>query len=255
MSILRVLAVCCLLGPGCCAWHHSVHTEITRRAFDSLPQPMRQKWSAIADRLEREYCLYPDRLAGAAEPEFSTLAVYAVKPDGQPIHNITWQPDDDLRSLEFNLNGIATAMRAGAVDDAARHAGVVAHFLEDSTCPAHALIPADAPLESMRQRFAPADKQELFLHPAVERSAPAFDLGARSPRKAGSSVAQAAQLLLERCYEIVRQNREELETIVKAVYSGDSSTADRIRLKAARRGAELVADAWYTALLLAERPQ
>jgi hypothetical protein len=255
MTIPRILAACWLFSPACFAWHSSVHVQITRAAFDSLPAEMRHQWSVEADRIAREYSLYPDRLVGAAEPEFTELAVYALKPDGQPIHNIAWQPDDDLRSLEFSLQGIVAAMREGAVDRAARHAGVLAHFLEDSTCPAHALIPADSPLESMRERFAPDEKQALMLHPAIERSAPALDLAARTPRQAGGSVGQAAQTLLERCYVIVRQNREELETIVKAVYSGDTVTADRIRLAAARRGAELVADAWYTALLLAARPR
>src|SRR5215472_1109077 len=99
MTILRILAAGWLSSAGCHAWHHSVHTQITQVALDSLPEAMRRKLAPAADRLAREYCLYPDRLAGAVDPELSPFAVYAIKPDGQPIHNITWQPDDDLRSL------------------------------------------------------------------------------------------------------------------------------------------------------------
>jgi hypothetical protein len=252
MNIPRVLAACWLLCPGCLAWHRTVHTQIGRGAFDSLPAQVRQRWAGVAARLLTEYSLYPDLIAGAEEPEASALAAYVVKADGKPIHNITWEPDDDLRSLQFSLRGITSAMRDGNPDSAAKHAGVLAHFLADSTCPAHALIPADSALESMRERFAPPDKQEMLLHPAIERSAPAFDLAGRAPRKAGDTVEQAAEVLLEQCYAIVRRNRENLETMVKAVYAGDLATADRLRLEAARRGAELVADAWYTALLMAE---
>jgi hypothetical protein len=252
MRILTAGAAGLLLSAAGLAWHDPVHELITRNALGSLPARMQQKWAPFADRLAREYSLYPDRIHGAKEPELSRLRLYCVKPDGKPIHNITWEPEDDVKSLAYSLHGIIEAMRGGRIDVATQHAGVLAHFLEDSTCPAHALIPADSPLHSMRDRLAPPEQREIQLHPAIERSAPAFDLAGRAPQRAGSSVPQAAEALLERCYVIVRHNRENLETLVKAVYAGDSATVDRMRLEAARRGAELLADAYYTAFLLAE---
>jgi len=251
MNIARALAVSLLLGSVCQAWHDPVHEAITRCAVGSLPAAMQRKWAPVLDQLARRYSLYPDLIHGAHEPDLSAMRPYCIKPDGKPIHNITWQPEDDLRSLTFSLNGIVEAMRAGDVEKAAQHAGVLAHFLEDSTCPAHALIPADSPLESMRKRFAPPEQAELKLHPTIERSSPPFDLAGRSPRRAGASVEQAAEVLLQRTYAIVRGNRENLETLVKAVYAGDNATVDKMRREAARRGAELLADAYYSAFLFA----
>jgi len=246
-----LFAAACLLYalPGS-AWHDPVHEMITRHALGSLPAPMQQKWAPYTDALARAYSLYPDHFHGAKEPELSRLRLYCVKPDGKPIHNVTWQQDDDLKSLEFSLQGIIDSIRAGKMDVATQHAGVLAHFLEDSTCPAHALIPADSPLNSMRDRLAPPEQRQLQLHPTIERSAPAFDLQGRAPQRAGNSVREAAEGLLLRCYRIIRKNRDDLETVVKAVYAGETTTVDRARLQAARSGAELLADAYYTAFVL-----
>jgi hypothetical protein len=258
MRISGAIGTLCLLHTASFAWNLPVHARLTRVALASLPERMQQPWAAVADRLAREYSMYPDRMAGATEPDFSALAPYCLKPDGKPIHNITWQPEDDLRSLAYSMNGIIAAMRAGRAgraEEAAKHAGVLAHFLEDSTCPAHALIPADSPLRSLRERLATPGKEDIPLHATIERSAPLFDLAGRAPQQAGSSLDQATRLLLERCYVVVRHNRENLEELVRAVYAGDEAALDSARLEAARRGAALVADAWYTALLMAGEPE
>src|SRR5690349_9922581 len=185
MSWRGSAAVFVLLSGTCHGWHNPVHESITRTALESLPAGMQQKWAPFAGVLAREYSLYPDRIQGAKEPELSRIRPYCFKPDGKPIHNVTWEPSDDLKSLEYSLNGIIQAIRAGTHDEAAQHAGVLAHFLEDSTCPAHALIPADSPLHSMRDRLAPPDLLHIQLHPAIERSAPAFDLAGRVPQRVG----------------------------------------------------------------------
>ena len=248
----RAIAACLWLALPAPAWHDPVHEMITRNALGSLPAAMQQKWAPFADALAREYSLYPDRFRGAKEAELARLRLYCVKPDGKPIHNVTWQQDDDLKSLEYSLNGVIDGIRAGRMDAATQHAGVLAHFLEDSTCPAHALIPADSPLNSLRDRFAPDGQKQLQLHPTIERSAPAFDLAGRTPQRAGKTVPMAAEALLLRCYRIIRSNRENLETLVQAVYAGDTATVDKTRLEAARRGAELLADAYFTAFVLAQ---
>jgi hypothetical protein len=253
MRILRVAAVGLLLGASCPAWHDPVHELITRSAFASLPASMQRVWAPFADELAREYSLYPDHFRGAKEADLARLRPYCVKPDGKPIHNVTWEPPDDLKSLEYSLEGIIRAIRAHKIDVATQHAGVLAHFLEDSTCPAHALIPADSPLHSLRDRLAPPGQMQVQLHPTIERNSPGFDLAARTPQPMGESVPKAAEALLERCYVIIRRNRENLETLVKAVYGGDAATVDKMRLEAARRGAELLADAYYTAFVLSSR--
>jgi hypothetical protein len=250
MTLGRTAAAGLLCGSACLAWHFPVHEQITRCAIASLPLTMQQMWAPVAEQIARRYSLYPDLIQGAKGPELQAMHRYCIKPDGKPIHNITWQPEDDLRSLAFSLDGIVDATRAGEIERSAKHAGVLAHFLQDSTCPAHALIPADSALRSMMDRFAPPGKLEMKLHPAIERSAPSIDLAGRAPRRAGVTVPQVAEALLERCYVIVRGNREKLDVLVQAVYAGDEATVDRMRREAARSAAELVADAYYSALLI-----
>ena len=70
----------------------------------------------------------------------------------------------------------------------------------------------------------------------------AFDLGSRAPHK------ETIQGLLDRCYATVRQNRGNLIEIVRLAYAGDETGMDRFRLQSAKAGAELLADAYYTAL-------
>jgi hypothetical protein len=250
MRLLRIATAGLLVGASCPAWHDPVHELITRSALASLPPSMQRVWAPFADQLAREYSLYPDHFHGAKGADLARLRPYCVKPDGKPIHNVTWEPPDDLKSLEYSLEGVVRAIRANQIDVATQHAGVLAHFLEDSTCPAHALIPADSPLHSLRDRLAPPEQMQIQLHPTIERSAPRFDLGARKPQSMGESVPKAAEALLARCYVIIRGNRENLETLVQAVYAGDTATVDRMRLEAARQGAELLADAYYTTFVL-----
>ena len=151
---------------------------------------------------------------------------------------------------------LSDAMRAGELEVAAKHAGVLAHFLEDSTCPAHALIPADSALQSMSDRFAPPDQADVETAPCDRAQCPGFRSGRTRAATDWRVRVADRRRLLERCYVIVRGNRENLETLVKAIYAGDEATVDRMRRDAARRGAELLADAYYSAFLFAgEGPQ
>ncbi len=213
---------------------------------------MQSRWAAEAEQLAALYSLYPDYFGSGTESQRSELRIYCVKPDGKPIHNVTWKRGEDLESLEYALNGIIAGLRKRDAASAARYAGVLAHFLEDSTCPAHAAIPADSPLNLLRDLLPPPPgKEEIKLHTVIERSTPEFDLGSRAPRSAGSSVQEAAANLLDRCYTLVKQNRAGLIELVKAVYADDEAKVNRFRLIAARAGAELLADAYYTAFVLA----
>ena len=88
---------------------------------------------------------------------------------------------------------------------------------------------------------------------AVEQR-PEFDLASRAPRGAGADVAQAAANLLDRTYAAIKSNRADLIELVQATYADDGQTMDRFRHKASLTGAELLADAYYTAFVLAANP-
>ncbi len=247
-SIAAAVFLACAAGL---AWNFPVHGLITRAAFLSLPAVMQERWEQGAPALFKEYCAYPDLYAGASPARRAALRPYCTTPRGRPIHNVTGRRDLDLESLEYLLNGVLNGLRSGNHDSALQFAGVLAHFLEDSTCPSHALVLEGLPLESLREPSAlPPEKAGLNLHGTIERGAPAFDLGARRPQQAGDSVREAAETLLDRCYAAIKEIRAELPSTVRAVYADDEETLSRNRRNAAIRGAELLADAYYTVFVL-----
>ena len=66
-----------------------------------------------------------------------------------------------------------------------------------------------------------------------------------------NNVTDAAPKLLDRCYAIVEENKADLIEMIRATYANDIPVMERIRSRAARKAAELLADAYFTALTLA----
>jgi hypothetical protein len=246
------IAVVCLLGASIAlAWHDPAHARITQAALRSLPAQMRQFWTAQMDALITRYSLYPDEYHGATSERKAAMREYC-EVKGRPIHNVTWKRGEDIESLEYLLGKLIEGIRSGDAPGTAQYAGTLAHMLEDSTCPAHALTPPDSPLNTMRDLLPPPPgKQDIKLHTVIEHSTPEFDLGSRAPRMAGSNVPQAAASLLDRTYAAIKSNRADLIDVVRAAYQEDERTLDKFRHKASVAGAELLSDAYYTAFTLA----
>jgi hypothetical protein len=257
MKAIRIAAACLFGAALAFAWHDPVHALITRAALLSLPPEMSQFWGAESDPLITGYSLYPDEYHNASAERKAAMRPYC-EVNGHAIHNVTWKRAEDIESLEYLLAKLVDNIRSRNISAAAQYAGTLAHMLEDSTCPAHALMPNDSPLNTMRDLLAPpAGKEDIKLHTVIERSAPQFDLGSRAPRLAGRSIAEAAANLLDRTYAAIKSNRADLIALVHATYADDTAAMDKFRHKATVVGGELLADAYYTAFVLArdERPQ
>jgi hypothetical protein len=240
----RVLSLACVsalaAGPVP-AWHNPVHQMITAAALRSLPAGLFAFWGAEGDRMAAEYSLYPDEYHNAPPARQAEMRPFC-EVNGRRIHNVTWNRRQDLESLDYLRRNIAAAVRAGDARSAARYAGTLAHMVEDSTCPAHAMTPWDSPLELIRDLLAPpADKRAVRLHTVIEVGSPAVDLGGRAPRRL------ANEALLDAVYEGVRANRAVLLEVARAAYAGDEKGMDPARRNASRMGAELLADAIFSA--------
>lgn len=234
-----------LLVAKCLGWHHPVHRKITSAAVSSLPASLQERLGAERQRLIERYSLYPDLRPESLEG----LKRFCETADGRAIHNVTWEIEDDLGMLEYSLTGMIEGLKTRDLAAAAQHGGVLAHLLEDSTCPAHALVPFDGSLEQAYP--ARNGRQAVNLHAVIEFSAPDVDLGHRAPRQAGATIKEAASNLLGRCYRIIRENRDTLDELAEAAYRKDEASMNPFRHKAALAGAELLADAYYTAFVLA----
>jgi hypothetical protein len=289
-SRIILLLLLPVLSVGSIAWHTPPHQQITRAAVDSLPPALQAKLGAEKETLIMVNCMYPDRYRalGNMNPERlpdpapkwlaeisprsaenwarirAEMRPYCEMPDGRVIHNVTENRQEDVASLEYLLNAIIREIRRGDTVSAARYMGTLAHLLEDSTSPAHAgklplvvmelrklqPIPSPPPwagrLNEHGGKLGPGN-----LHAAIELTTLPFTLAERRPRSAGKTVAEAAPKLLDRCYAIVAENRADLLEMVRATFADDRPVMDRLRSRAARQAAELLADAYYTVLTLA----
>ena len=235
----RATLLCFLLAPWpCTAWDTVPHQRITKAALDSLPKAVLARFGDEAAALAAIYCLYPDRYeemvrfgfvrksAGPRSPE--EIRAYCVRPDGQPVHGATGNRDTDMGSLIYLFERILTSFSENRPSEAAKYAGVLAHFIEDSLSPPH------------------AGDIDATMHAAIERSLPEFTLTGRAPRAAPGNLLQAAQAILDRVYAAREQNRKSLPAMMKAVTDHDERTLDSYRLRAGVQAAEILADTLVT---------
>jgi hypothetical protein len=257
------------------AWHTPPHQQITRAALDSLPTSLQEKLGIEKDVVIWINCMYPDRYRGLAQqgPEKdpnpgprdrAALKPYCEMPDGRPIHNVTQNRAEDIASFEHLLRSIGEQFHRNDVTDAARYMGTLAHLIEDSCSPAHAASLPLAVAELRQGQSLPNPPPWVGrlnehggtltagnLHAAIELTVLPFNLHGRAPELAGNTVEEAAPKLLDRCYAIVQENKADLMEMIRATYANDLPVMERIRSRAARQAAELLADAYFTALTLA----
>ena len=262
------------------AWHEPPHQQITWAAIESLPLAMQEKLRSEIETLVMVNCMYPDRYRELGnmvpwsatknpspspdkQAEMSEMKVYCEMPDGRIIHNVTQDRQEDLDRFKYLLASIIAEIKRDSIASAAKFMGTLAHLIEDSTSPAHSSnlnlvvkelkerqhLPETPPwVGRVNHRGYPQN-----LHAAIEFTTPRFSLEGRPPMRVGNTVSDAATELLVRCYAIIDQNRADVVEMVRAVYFDDMPVIERLRLRAATQGAELLADAYFTALSLARK--
>jgi hypothetical protein len=242
---MRIFWLALLLAGGTCkAWDTAPHREITKAAVDSLPKRLLARVGAESKPLVELYCLYPDRYEEMSQFGFvrnsdgpkdaSEIAAYCVRPDGEAIHGATGEWETDAASLVYLFERILTNLAEKRAGEAARFAGVLAHFIEDSLSPPH------------------ADSTDSRMHALVERSVPEFTLGARVPRMAGDHLLPAAKAIFDQIYAAAARNRADLPAIVAAASNNEEQALNGYRLRAGRRAAEILADALFTLFTMSD---
>ncbi|HEX5006372.1 MAG TPA: hypothetical protein VFV70_04625 [Hyphomonadaceae bacterium] len=234
------------------AWDTLPHQRITRAALDILPKRHLDRFGSELQSLSEIYSILPDRYVEMVHYGFvrkspgpqnvAEIRVYCVRPDGQPVHGATGDRESDTVSLVFLLERIAASLAKKRAGEASRYAGVLAHFVEDSLSPPHA-VDADVLLEMTPK--GPGIKR-INVHSVIERSVPDFALSGRSPRALGGDLLAAATVILDQCYEGAAANKRDLPSMVKAAAHGNEQVLNEYRLRAGKRAAEILADALYT---------
>ncbi len=231
--MLALAAVCF----SCFAWDTTPHRIITKAALDTLPVT----FAAEDQNLIDTYCMYPDRYVEMVNAGFARkgpgprtpeeIAPYCVRPDGFAIHSAAFVRDTDFGSLLYVSERLVTSLSEHHNTDAAKYAGVLAHFIEDSLSPPHAVLSGE---------IDPA------VHSILERATPPITLGARKPKRCGAGLFDSIGNVLDRLYAAADQNRTDLPDMIRAAAAKDETTLNRYRARAAKSAAELLADTLYT---------
>jgi hypothetical protein len=243
MRSCRWALLCAVLSAAAPAraWHAPVHKAITISAWQSLPADFRAAWGDAAAKIP-DHSMAPDLYViatGALQEEMRPFC----EVEGRAIHNVTWNRREDMESLDYLRRSIAAALAAHEPARAARFAGTLAHFIQDSLSPAHALTPWDSELDTLREVIEPtAGSDKIRLHTFIEASAPPVNLAGRTPRRIGN------RELLEAIYAGVRANRDVLLDVGRAAFAGDQAGLNAARHASAVTAAQLLADALYSAV-------
>jgi hypothetical protein len=237
------------------------HPIITWAAMQALPDWQREVWQDHQYNLAQRYSLYGDLYFGCKEE----VGPYMEYPDGTvpPMgeigelryHNHVahavdfWECpfwEEQEKEFTYFLDRIAASLAAGDVLAAAKFAGTIAHHIEDSGVPAHAIEHGD--LEYIKDLLPAPDKYVSFqLHSYSEASPPPFLISDYKPRLYGRTPREAGTNYIQRYVELVRYARTLMIPMAMCAFGEKHEEAAQIRLKAARMCAFACADYMYTA--------
>jgi hypothetical protein len=250
-SYLALVLACCSPSNALDTRPHQI---ITKAALDALPEPFLSRLGPEVEPLVSLYCIFPDRyeemelygfVRNSPGPQnASEIRVYCVHPDGHPVHGATGDREMDRDSLVYLLEGITANLARPRPAEAARYAGVLAHFIEDSLSPPHAVSPEE--LRELTERVAPGTHGNI--HSAIEKSIPEFTLQKWTPRRSSGTVQSIAATILDECYAGADTNQENLPAIVRAATDHDEPALNEYRLRAGKTAAQILANALYSIL-------
>ncbi len=253
IRIIRTAVIAILLGLSAAtplaAWNERIHESITRAAIAALPEWQQKQLAAVRDVLATRYSLIPDIwILPENRKEFGPLVML---PNGERFNHLPSDREHNSLTIGYYATKTIESLRAGRLDEAARWAGCLLHFLEDCSSPAHT-FPGDNQLGMWKDLFpVPAEFRDRPLHGLVEGGEAPVVLGARRPILLGTGSEELTFNLVERLNEVVLHSRGQLFPILQGVFRNDQAAIARGRLRAAEFDAAMVSDALYTILNIA----
>ncbi len=226
-----------------------------RYAFETLPAWQQEFWKGLGEQIARN-CLVPDEYFTQKEK----YGKYCVMDNGQVIpHGPT---DDNWTGLPFvqrpsrgphqytiryYLDRLVQSIGDEQRTDSAIFAGVLGHFLQDSSQPAH-LIHNDW----LYQLVAPPDGCHLHLHREMDSADPEeVALKEICPCLLGTTVFEAAFHLRAQYERMIEASLAQVVPLVQAAYAGDKAAATRAITQPYATATWLTASAWHTAHCIA----
>jgi hypothetical protein len=249
-ALLAVGILACCTPGRLLAWG-AMHGTITRGALDVLPSWQQKLFAGQRNELIDTYCLIPDLAqADAHKKEFGPLVVL---PNGEAFSHLPFKTrDKNVYQIKYYFDRVVEAVRADQLDQAARWAGCLLHFLEDSGSPAHTM-PGDNQMGLMKDLLpTPEAFRNRPLHGLIEEGRLTVDISDYRPQLLGTTSGEAVMHLIERYDAMVRNARSQVMPILQGVYRGAQAEIDAGQLRAATMDAYVVADTLYTMLCIAK---
>jgi hypothetical protein len=233
------------------AWG-AMHGTITEAALDVLPAWQQELLAAQRDALITLDCLIPDLARAPANKKL--LGPFVVLPNGDLFSHLPFKTrDENARQIKYYFDKTIETVRANDLDNAARWAGCLLHFLEDSGSPAHTM-PGDNQMGLMKDLLPTPDAfRNLPLHSLIEEGKLPIKIAGYRPQLLGTTSEEAVMNLIERYNAMVRNARSQIIPIVQGVYHGAQDEIDAGQLRAATMDAQVAADALYTMLCIARQ--
>ena len=250
--MILIAALLCCLPSDAGAWGEP-HKAITQAALAALPPSERAQFGAETDPLGTRYCVIPDEVFKG--PEIARYAMMDSRPGVTYLVNLHLpaQEPENYEILRYFMGKAVSALQSGNVADAARYSGTLSHAIEDWSCPAH-VVPGDN-MFTLFQQFLPPPKKmrHTLLHGPVEYGKLKVSISGHKPVLLGATVDEAAFNLLHRVNAATIYARSQTIPIIQALYAGNSNAVAAAQLKAATRGATIVADALHTLLSISSQ--
>ena len=231
-------------------WGEQIHAAITTAALDSLPGWQQDYLKAVREVFIQRYVLIPD-IAGLPENR-AELGRFVVLPNGDQFTHLPYERLHNLYQMRHYFEKAIESWRSGQLDEGARYAGCLLHFLEDSGSPSHT-FPMDNQLTLLEDFLeTPPAFRDRPLHGLVEIGTAQISLHDYRPQLLGTGSEEALANLIERLNVEVRNARAQLIPIVEGVFHGSKSEIEAGRVRAGVVDAQVAADALYTLLSLAQ---
>ncbi|MCX7825019.1 MAG: NPCBM/NEW2 domain-containing protein [Verrucomicrobiae bacterium] len=264
--MIRSLSLSFALLAACAsqafAWGTN-HHHISQAAADLLPPWQREIIKDEIPPFVARYCLYPD-VAGHADAK---PYIMPVPPDAKALLHLPGGLERNKLVFDYYLPRVVTLFRQGEVKEAMRFFGSVAHYLEDSSCPAHfahgdIAVPEGGPTLSQPSFIAglmllPPDIETEPFHARIDAcpvSLAQLKAAVRGyrPRLLGASVDELIFHVLEQHHQMNARTQRLLIPMMQALGERNQSKFVKHGIIAAAEGARLLADVLYSVLSIAQ---
>lgn len=239
------------------------HAYISQTAVDLLPAWQKPLLGDQVNPFVHRYCIYPDM---AFKPEAKPYIM--PPPDGvKALLHLPAGMEQNKLVFDYYLPRAIALFREGNTTEAMKYFGCAAHYIEDSSCPAHMsygemAVPEGAQMLSQIDyisRLMPLPEQTRmeWFHSRIDHCP--FTLAqlkaavkSHQPRLLGTSTEELIFNVVEQHYQMNQRAQRHLIPMIEALGANDMGKFKSHGVAAATESARLLTDVFYTVLCIAK---